>query len=84
MKREVLFNTAAITAVVSALLVLLVSLGLPVSPGQSEAIIGFVTVIAPFVVAAVARKFVTPVSDPKDNDGNPLTPETTPELSDDA
>jgi hypothetical protein len=76
MKREPLLTTAAITAVVSALLAVLVSFGLGIDPGQQQALLGFVTVVAPFVIALVARKRVTPVSDPKDENGSPLAPES--------
>lgn len=75
MNREPLFNTAAIVAVVSAALALLVSFGLGIDPAQVQAILTFVGVIAPFVVAYLARKKVTPLSDPRDADGNPLTPD---------
>lgn len=84
MNREPLFNTAAIVAVVSAALALLVSFGLGIDPGQVQAILTFVTVAAPFVVAYLARKKVTPVADPKNNDGNALTPDTETPVSNEA
>jgi hypothetical protein len=76
MNREPLLTTAAITSVVSAALALLVSFGLGIDPTQTEAIMGFVGVVAPFVVAYLARKHVTPVADPKDHNGSPLAPES--------
>lgn len=76
MNREPLITTAVITSVVSAALVLLASFGLALDAGQTQAIIGFITVVAPLVLAYVARKHVTPVSDPKDSNGSPLAPES--------
>lgn len=77
MNREPLFSTATLVAVVSAALALLVSFGLGIDPTQVQAILTFVTVVAPFVVAYFVRKKVTPVADPKDNEGNSLTPDVT-------
>lgn len=76
MNKEPLITTAAITAVVSALLVLLASFGLALDAGQVQAILGFIAVVAPIALAFVARKHVTPVADPKDNNGSPLAPES--------
>lgn len=72
MNREPLFNASVMVAIVAAGIVLLVSFGLPVSPDQTEAIIGFVTIIAPLVVAVLARNKVTPLADPRNSAGDEL------------
>lgn len=61
MKNEPLVTVASITALVAAALALLVSFGLNLSGDQQTAILGFVAVAAPLVVAGVARSKVTPV-----------------------
>lgn len=55
MNKEPLVTVAAITAVVSALLSVLVAFGIDLTQAQSTAILGAVGVIAPLVVAWVAR-----------------------------
>lgn len=71
---EPLLNTATITALGSALVALLVAFGLPLNDTQETAIIGLVSVVAPLVVALVARSKVTPVTDPRTESGAPLVP----------
>lgn len=72
MKREPLITAATASAVVAALITLIVAFGADISEDQTKAILGFVGVIAPLAVAAVARGKVTPLSDPKDAYGMPL------------
>lgn len=50
MKREPIITTATITAAVSAVIGVLVAFGVPLSDGQTEAILILVGVIAPLVV----------------------------------
>lgn len=76
MNTEPLFSNATIVAIVSAALSALVAFGVGLDPTQVAAVLGFVTVVAPFVVAYLARKHVTPVASPKDNNGSPLVPES--------
>ncbi len=52
---EPLFTVGSITALVTAVLALVVAFGLPVSDDQQTAILGVVAVAAPLVVAAVGR-----------------------------
>jgi hypothetical protein len=73
MKREPLITTALITSLVGAVLTLLVAFGVPLTEAQQDAINGLVIVAAPLVVALVGRRYVTPLSDPRDVDGEPLT-----------
>lgn len=60
MSSEPLVTVASITAGVAAIIALLVSFGVPVTPEQQTAILGVVAVVAPIVVAFVARGHVTP------------------------
>ena len=60
MSSEPLVTVASITAGVAAIVALLVSFGIPVTPEQQKAILGVVAVGAPIVVALVARGSVTP------------------------
>ena len=60
MSSEPLVTVASITAGVAAIIALLVSFGIPVTPEQQTAILGVVAVVAPVVVALVARGRVTP------------------------
>ena len=57
MRNEPLLTAGAIASVISALLVLLSSFGVPLTPEQGEAINGFVAVVAPIAVALVGRHF---------------------------
>ncbi|NBE82779.1 hypothetical protein [Micromonospora rubida] len=52
---EPLFTVGAITAAGTAVISLLVAFGLPLSANQQTAILGMVAVLAPLVVAAIAR-----------------------------
>ena len=72
---EPLLNTAAATALGSALIALLVSFGLPLTGDQQSAIVAVVAVAGPLAVAALARRQVTPVADPQSADGTPLVEE---------
>jgi len=60
MNKEPLLTVASVTAFTVAAIALLVSFGIPVSDAQSQAILGVVAVVAPLVVAGVARGKVTP------------------------
>ena len=72
MTREPLFNAAILVAIVSTGITMLVAFGLPVTPDQTKAILGFVTVVAPLVVAWLTRNKVTPLSDPRNRAGERL------------
>lgn len=64
MKREPLITVAALTSLVGAVLALLTSFGVDLTDKQQAAISGFALVVAPLVVALVARPKVTPVDGP--------------------
>ncbi len=55
MDTEPLLTVGGIGALVSAVIALIVAFGVPLSDGQTVAILGVVAVVAPFVVAAVGR-----------------------------
>lgn len=60
MKNEPVVTVATITALVAALIALVVAFGVPLTEDQKTAILSLVTVAAPIVVAVVARRHVTP------------------------
>ena len=55
MRNEPILTAGVIGSVVSAAIVLLTAFGVPLTPEQSQAIIGFVAVVAPIIVALVGR-----------------------------
>ncbi|MEV6801323.1 hypothetical protein AB0M91_23695 [Micromonospora rifamycinica] len=55
---EPLLTVGSLTALVTAVLALVVAFGLPVSDDQQTAILGVVAVVAPLVVMAVGRSRV--------------------------
>ncbi|WP_058234106.1 hypothetical protein [Devriesea agamarum] len=61
LRSEPVISAATITAIVAALIALLIAFGIPISEDQKVAILGLVAVIAPIIVM-VARKYVTPNS----------------------
>lgn len=72
--REPLITGAIVVSLVAAAVQLLVAFGIPVTPDQTQAIMGFVTILAPLVVAWIVRGKVTPTADPRNNDGDKLVP----------
>jgi hypothetical protein len=63
MKREPVVTVMSISALVSALLYLLVTFGVPITNDQIEAILGFVAVSAPIGLGIwYTRSQVTPVN----------------------
>lgn len=59
LRNEPVVSAAVITALVGALLRLLIAFGIDISSDQVEAILDLVTLAAPIVGALVARRFVT-------------------------
>lgn len=57
---EPVWTTAGVTAAAAAIVGLLVAFGLPLTGDQQAAILGVVGVVAPLIVALVARNQVTP------------------------
>jgi hypothetical protein len=55
MDTEPVFATASIVAALSAVLALLIAFGVPLSHGQTEALLAFVAVAAPLVAAMWGR-----------------------------
>lgn len=56
--REPLLTAAGIVAIVSAVLVFLQTMGVPVSDEVQEAIIKLVAILAPIALGFIARQFV--------------------------
>lgn len=61
---EPVVTSATVVAFVTALLVLAVSFGLPVTEEQRAAIISVVAIVAPFGVIWWARRETTPLANP--------------------
>lgn len=70
---EPLITTAVITAIIAALITLLKAFGVPITEDQQNAINQFLVVLAPLIVAGIARVYVTPLSRPRDLDGETLS-----------
>lgn len=73
MSNTPLITTAAITSIVGAVIALLTAFGVSLTADQQAAILGFIAVLAPWVVALVGHNTTTPLANPKDEDGHPLT-----------
>lgn len=73
MNREPLVTAGTLAAVLSAVFVLLVAFGIDIDDDKQAAILGVVAVLFPLVSPLFARSKVTPVADPRDDDGNRLT-----------
>jgi uncharacterized membrane protein (DUF441 family) len=73
-KREPVLTSASIVALVAALIAVLAAFGLPLSDDQTTAVVSLVGVVAPLVVALLSRPRVTPIADPKTDEGIPLVP----------
>lgn len=74
MNREPLLTRASWVALVTAVIAVAVAFGLPLTDEQQKALIALAGVLAPVAAAVWARGQVTPVADPRDDDGQPLTP----------
>lgn len=74
MNREPVLSIAGLLAAVSAVITVLVAFGLDLTEAQSTAVLGAVAALAPLVAALVARRRVTPVTDPRNNAGVELFP----------
>lgn len=75
MRREPLLKKATWTALAGAALAVLVAAGAPISPDLRAALIALIGAAAPVAVAVWGRRDVTPLADPRDNQGRPLTPD---------
>lgn len=81
MSDEPVLSANTLVALVSAVLVLAISFGMPMTEEQRAAILGVVVIVAPIAAALWARSQVTPLADPRDIDGAELTrPDNTPAL----
>lgn len=63
MTREPLFTIASATAIAAATLGALVAFGVPLTDDQQKAVLALVAVLAPLLVAVIARPTVTPTSE---------------------
>jgi uncharacterized membrane protein YkgB len=74
MKREPVAIVSAIIAVIETLIALLVAFGLKLTGEQVGAIMAFVTAVGGLISILIVRPRVTPVADPRDNEGRRLVP----------
>lgn len=72
MKREPLVTAGTLAGVLSATFVVMIAFGFNIDEDKQAAILGIVAVLFPIVSPLFARSKVTPVSDPRDDDGNEL------------
>ena len=70
MSNEPVVSAAVVSGTVSALLVMLVALKIiELDETQVGAIVGFVALVAPVLIALYTRSRVTPLTRPRDSDG---------------
>ena len=75
MNREPLLKKALWVTAIGAVIAVLVSAGVPISDELRDAILKLVAALLPIITAIWARGSVTPVEDPRDDEGEPLTPD---------
>lgn len=79
MSNEPLITIGGIIAIAASLIALLRAFGVPINSEQQQAIDQFLIAAGPIVVALWARRHVTPLANPKDATGTPLTrPDNSP------
>ena len=72
MTNEPVAIIAAIVGLIEAVVALLPLFGVPLTIEQQAAIMAVIVAAGSVVSAVWARSLVTPVANPRDNDGNPL------------
>lgn len=75
MQRQPVVNRAFIVAAVALVVAALGKAGVMVPKDVAGNLVEVAAVLAPIALAYWARRHVTPVKDPRDGDGNPLTPD---------
>jgi hypothetical protein len=78
MNREPLAIRAAVVAALAALVNLAVAFGWDLTVDQVAALNTAVGLVASAVIVVWSRGAVTPLSDPRDDDGVPLVPDAAP------
>ena len=82
MQNEPVITANGIVAFVSAVIVLAISFGAPITEAQKAAIIGVVVIVAPLAAAWYIRRHTTSLADPRDADGAPLSrPDNSPTIA---
>lgn len=69
-------TAAGVQAAVGAVIALLVAFGLKLSGEQAAAVLGVFAVLSPIAFGLFTRDKVTPLADPRDNDGRALVTAT--------
>ena len=75
MERQPVVNRAFIVAAVGLAVAALAKAGVVVPKDVATNLVEVAAVLAPIALAYWARRHVTPVKDPRDADGNQLTPD---------
>jgi hypothetical protein len=76
--RQPVLTANTVGALVLEVCVLLRTFGVPLSDAQQNSITAVAGLIILIGAAIIARRFTTPLADPRDNQGRPLTPSTSP------
>ena len=71
-----------ITGLIQAIIGVLVAFNVSLTPEQQQAVIGLTTALVSMtvIISIIVRQNVTPTFNPRDNEGNQLTPDFAPEL----
>ena len=74
LNNEPVVTINAIVAVITTIISALVTTGvLHVSQDQQSQLVGIIVAVGAFIATFVSRSLVTPVTNPKDNEGNTLS-----------
>lgn len=76
MSNEPVLTAAAVAPILIALIYTLRAFGVPLTDDQQESIITLIATALPLLLAWWARQKVTPVANPKNDEGVPLVPVT--------
>jgi hypothetical protein len=68
----------AVTAVIEAGIALAIAFGLPITTAQFGAVMTFVIAVGAMIQVLIVRAQVTPLANPKNNEGVPLEPAAAP------
>lgn len=76
---EPVVTAASIASLISAIIIFVRSMGwLPITDDQFANLMAVVAIALPIIGALIARRFVTPLSAPKDNEGHALVAQSGP------
>ena len=72
-----------VSGLIQAIIGVLVAFNINMTPEQQQAVIGLTTALVSMtvIISIIVRQNVTPTFNPRDNEGNQLTPDAAPELA---